>query len=319
MNRLRVLLLAEEGAGLQTLRLVAGSHHLVGVVSSTEPTGKPIRQAAEELGCRLWHPQAVKDEAFLKEVETLGIDLLLNVHSLVILPEALLTVPRIGAFNLHPGPLPGYPGLSVPSWAIYHGETSHAVTLHWMEAKVDAGDIVAEEWMDITPSDTGLSLSLKCIRQGLPLVERLLELAAVSPDEIPRRPQERAGRRFFRRGAPDGGMISWENDAESLLRLVRAADYRPFSSPWGAPWTVLPGGEKLGVLQATATDEPATERPGTVGEVTEAGAMVASGTDWICLTRVETEEGPRPPSEVLTKGMCMGANQQSNSLSESIK
>jgi len=304
---LRVLLMGEEGAGLQALRLVLqGGHHVAGVVTSTRPTGTPIRAAAAALGCPVWQPGEVKSEAFLDTVRPLDVDLLLNVHALVILSPAVLAVPRIGAFNLHPGPLPAYAGLAVPSWAIYHGETRHAVTLHWMEADVDAGPIVAEAWMDVAPGETGLSLSLKCIREGLPLVDDLLHRAARDPADIPRRTQPVGDRRFFPRRPPHDGRLRWPDPSETIARLVRAADYRPFPSPWGAPWTVDDSGSRIGVLRAEATADPASAPPGTVGELTDAGALVATGTTWLLVRSLETAAGPRPPADVLATGQRLG-------------
>ena len=69
-----------------------------------------------------------------------GVDLLLNVHSLYLIARrTVVAAPRIGSFNLHPGPLPEYAGLNTPSWAIYNGEREHGVTVHWMEPGVDTG------------------------------------------------------------------------------------------------------------------------------------------------------------------------------------
>ena len=65
----------------------------------------------------------------------------MNVHSLFLI-HPWSSAPTIGSFNLHPGPLPEYAGLNVPSWAIYEGEKrSHGVTVHWMDEGVDTGPI----------------------------------------------------------------------------------------------------------------------------------------------------------------------------------
>ena len=101
-------------------------------------------------------------------------DLLLNVHALSVLPAELVAAPRIGSFNLHPGPLPGYAGLNAPSWAIYHGEKTHAVTVHWMDGGIDTGPIAYQSELEITDEDRGFTLSAKCVRAGLPMLQDLL-------------------------------------------------------------------------------------------------------------------------------------------------
>ena len=62
--------------------------------------------------------------------------------------------------NLHPGPLPQYAGLNVPSWAIYNGEVTHGVSLHRMDSGIDTGPIAYQASVLIGPRDTGLSLSV---------------------------------------------------------------------------------------------------------------------------------------------------------------
>lgn len=88
------------------------------------------------------------------ELEPLGIDLLLNVHSLYIVPEAVLRIPRYGAHNLHPGPLPQYAGLSTPSWAIYYGEAFHGVTLLAWSAASTPGRSRFRTTIPLLPDDT---------------------------------------------------------------------------------------------------------------------------------------------------------------------
>ena len=225
---LSVLLVAEEAAGLQALKLLdASAHEVVAVLSSSgEGFGRAVRD-----------PRAVTDPAFAEELR--NVDLLLNVHSLHVAAPEVVEAPRIGSFNLHPGPLPEYAGLNAPSWAIYDGRRQHAVTLHWMAAEVDAGPVAYWAELPIEPDDTGVSLSAKCVRAGLPLVERLLDDARSGG--IPRHEQDLARRGWHGAEAPHGGRLPWTLPAARAVDLVRAADYSPFESPWGHPTASLAG------------------------------------------------------------------------------
>src|SRR5580692_7331177 len=71
--------------------------------------------------------ERVKDPELAESLRSAQVDLLLNVHSLYIIHQGVLAVPRLGAYNLHPAPLPRYAGLNSVSWAIYHGEKEHGV------------------------------------------------------------------------------------------------------------------------------------------------------------------------------------------------
>jgi methionyl-tRNA formyltransferase len=153
-----------------------------------------------------------------------------NVHSLFLIHPSVLAAPKIGSFNLHPEPLPGYAGLNAPSWAIYNGEPSHAVTLHWMDAGIDSGPIAYEQAFELDEDDTGLSVSGKCVRRGVPLVLHLVEVATADSEAIPRVGQDLAKRRYFPPGPPDGGRLDWSRPAKELERLVQAADHAfPFA------------------------------------------------------------------------------------------
>lgn len=127
---------------------------------------------------------SISDPTFASELRRRDVDVLLNVHSLHLIDPDVLAAPRIGSFSLHPGPLPEYAGLNVPSWAIYRGVAKHGVTLHWVAPRVDAGPIAFEASFSITPQDTGISVSAKCVQYVLPLVSKLLTLLTNDPDEL---------------------------------------------------------------------------------------------------------------------------------------
>ena len=81
----------------------------------------------------------VKDPALAESLRSEPVDLLLNVHSLYIVHQNVLAVPRSGAYNLHPAPLPRYAGLNSVSWAIYRGEKEHGVTFTKWKPGIDTG------------------------------------------------------------------------------------------------------------------------------------------------------------------------------------
>jgi methionyl-tRNA formyltransferase len=304
-NALNVLLAAEESAGIQVLRALSRSRHRTLAVLTTEPTrggGATVAGVAETLGVPVVPSERVRDPELARFVRDEEVDLFLNVHSLFLVHADLVRAPRIGAFNLHPGPLPEYAGLNAPSWAIYNGERRHAVTLHWMEPEVDTGAIAFAAEFELEPGETGLSVSAKCVRHGVPLVERLLEVAAADPGAIPRIEQDLARRRYFRRGdVPDGGRILWSRPAQRVVALVRACDYFPFPSPWRHPVARL-GEQELAVLKSSPVGEPADAPPGTVRAAEGDAVAVATGDEWILLHRVQLKGEARPAADVLAPG-----------------
>jgi methionyl-tRNA formyltransferase len=176
-------------------------------------------------GLRSWSPRHVRDPEFPDELAQAGAELLLNVHSLYIVPPAVLQVPRLGAYNLHPGLLPACAGLNAPSWA-------------------------------------GLSLALRCAQKGVDLIRKMLEVIA-SGGSVPQTPQDRAQRRYYGREVPQGGRIDWNAPARRIHDFVRACDYQPFVSPWGVPKAIL-GSREVEVCKTALTGERCDAPPGTV-------------------------------------------------------
>ena len=302
MRSLRVLLVAEEAAGLRALELVAASPHtLVGACTSgiAEAGGSSVAGRAEALGVQVRPADLVTQEAFAAELRGDEIDLLLNVHSLRIAHPAVIAAPRLGAFNLHPGPLPEYAGLSVPSWAIYNGERSHAVTLHEMEADVDAGAVAFETRFAIGEDDTGLTVSAAATGLGVPLIGELLNAAAAG--DVPSRRQDLSRRRWYPRAGPHDGRVPWGLPARRIVDFVRASDYSPLASPWGAPTAQGSHGD-VEVVRASLTGEPATAGPGTVTRAEGDAVAIAAADELVLVTRVRANGARAAPVSVLAPG-----------------
>ncbi len=304
---MNIVVAAQESAGIRVLRLVNKTrHHLAAVLTGTEhgegvERGLTVAAVARELDVPVLPAMVVKDAAFATELRRMQIDVILNVHSLYLVDAAVLAAPRIGSFNLHPGPLPDYAGLNVPSWAIYNGETSHGVTLHWMAPEVDAGPVAFSASFPLTRTDTGLSTSAKCVQHGMFLVSELLNRLAPKDPVVPRLEQEIGRRRYFGKPAPHDGWVPWWLPARQVVDFVRACDYRPWPSPWGLPRTVASGAE-IAILSASGTGEPAGSSPGTVGNAAGDGMRVATADEWVVVRQLRIDGKDVPPGLALKPG-----------------
>lgn len=292
---LKILLVAEEAAGARALRMLERGGRLpVAVVTDTEA----VADGAERLGIPRRELKSVEEPALAGWMRDESVDLMLNVHSILNPHPEVLAAPRLGAFNMHPGPLPAYAGFNAPSWAILEGETSYAVTVHRMVEEMDAGPIVFEARFPIGPEDTGLKVATGCIREGLPLLERLLE--AAESGTVPEREQEGTGR-FTWFETPYEGVVPWRAGARRVVDLIRAADYAPYPSPWGT-FTTTVGGHEVGIVRALRTGETTPEEPGTVGAVDDAGALIAAGDEWVRIERIELAGEPAAPGDGFAPG-----------------
>src|SRR5215471_1515027 len=113
---MKVLLIGDQAAGVRTLQSLAQSEARIVAVMASPPmqTGQrgSLWNVAAKLGCTTWPAELVRDPNFASQVYDAGVDIILNVYSLLLIRKEILEAPRLGSFNLHPGPLPRYAGLN---------------------------------------------------------------------------------------------------------------------------------------------------------------------------------------------------------------
>lgn len=306
VTELRVVLAGQEAAGLHAFnRVVDRGHRIVAVFTdpAREPSGSSlVAAAAAARDVAIRDAALVRDRDLAEWLRAEDVDLLLNVHSLHLVAEAVVDAPRIGSFNLHPGPLPAFVGLNAPSWAIYERRTDYGCTVHWMNAAIDAGHLAYETRFAVSARDTGLTLTARCVREGIPLLESLLGDAATDASRIPRRRQ--TGARVERgAGPPNDGRVDWSQPAEQIAAFVRACDYGPFPSPWGKPRTRLDGAEVALVRAHATTAAVRAAEPGEVLESEGEEIAVATGDGTVLrVSRLERGGATLPAASVASAG-----------------
>lgn len=303
----RIAFVGEEAAGARAVgRVAASDHELVCALTDSEGGRGTVSSIAAAAGAPVLPARRVREPALAEELRALDVDVLLNVHALAIVRPEVLAAPRVGAFNLHPGPLPQYAGLNVPSWAVLHRRERHGVTLHWMEPGIDTGDVVARAEFALTARDTGLSVSTRCAREGVELVDGLLAQLDRDPAAVPRTPQDLAARRYYGREVPEDGWIPWSATTAEVLAFVRAFDYRPFPSPWGPARTVAPGPGEIAVTRLAEASADASADPGHV-RVDGEHVDVATGDGWVRVLGLTLDGRSARPDRVLRDGTRLSA------------
>ena len=110
--------------------LAKSDHQLVGVMTSA--ANGHGRGAAGRRIILVLPAKLVRDPASARIIYESGADIAFNTYSLYIVAPEILEAARLGAFNMHPSPLPRYAGLNSMFWAMYKGERTHGVTIHKM-------------------------------------------------------------------------------------------------------------------------------------------------------------------------------------------
>ncbi|MES2585945.1 MAG: formyltransferase [Pseudomonadota bacterium] len=165
-------------------------------------------------------PKANQLMDLVPQIEKLAPDYLFSFYYRHMIPAELLACAKIGALNMHGSLLPKYRGRAPVNWAILHGETQTGATLHMMEVKPDAGDIVGQSVVSIGPDETATDVFGKVSQAAVTVMNQaLIELAR---GRIPRKPNDLAHGSYFGGRKPADGQILWHQTAQQVHNLVRA-------------------------------------------------------------------------------------------------
>ncbi len=308
---MRILFLGSGQLACPALQAIAdsGRHALVGVVTQPDrPQGRRLR--LEACPGKAWAtanqvpvftPEAIGAESVVNELRALRPDLIVVAAYGQFLGKNLLTAAPRGAINIHPSSLPKYRGAAPIQWAIARGETVTGVTILRVTEKMDAGDILLQEYALIRPDDTAESLEPRLAGLGADLLLRAIDgLAAGTINPIP---QDEAGVTFAPKLTKEDGQMDWRLPAAHMRNRIRGFQ------PWPGAFTTLVCGEettRLKVLSAEIVS--AIGVPGQVLSVGESGLVVAAGSDALCLTRVQPEGRPAMSAAAFCRGRRLTAD-----------
>ena len=201
-----------------------------------------------------------------------------------LIPASVLELAPLGAFNLHPSLLPAYRGRAPVNWVLVNGERETGVSLHYMVARADAGDIVGQRAVAIDDTDNALTLYRKLIPRGVDLIEELHP--KIVAGTAPRRKLEIAKGSYFGRRRPDDGKIDWRWPARRIFNLVRAVTH-----PYPGAFCFV-GGRKLLVWEAKIGAENGTcGAPGRVVRESADGALEIAAGEGSVIVEVAQFEG----------------------------
>jgi len=307
MAGLRIFIATEGSGGVRLIKsLLTTSHMILGVLASPkDPSFTSVWNFAADNGLPTYESRNAKYEAFADIIRLTQADFLFSFRFPYIINSDVLSAPKLGAFNLHSGPLPDYAGLNSVSWAIYNGETRHGVTLHKIEQGIDTGPIAAQTMFNISSEDTALSITNRCIETGLELILEFVEKTSIKED-IKLHPQDLTRRHYYDKSVPNAGWIDWESPAKRISDFIRACDHRPFPSPWGAAKTIY--GEEIvevhrGYPKAGLS---CNEKPGTIQTFGLNRIRIATGNGWYIPDLINFRGDFINPHLVLHKGGCFG-------------
>ncbi|MDZ4700535.1 MAG: methionyl-tRNA formyltransferase [Rhodothermales bacterium] len=278
----------------------AGYRPIAVVTGPDKPRGRgqqisvtPVKAAALRLGIdTLLQPERVSDPAFAEAVQALHPDIIVVV-AFRILPPAVYTAARLGAFNLHGSLLPRYRGAAPIHRAVMAGDHETGVTTFFLEEKVDTGGMILQRTMAIGPDETTGEIHDRMMQLGAEVVlETVRRIANGTAIVVPQRNEEAtAAPKVF----TEDGVIDWSRPARQVHNHIRGL------SPHPGAWT------KHGDTLLKAYRSRIAAGDGSPGTVLEGGRrlVVACGEGAVELLDVQQEGKRRLPVQIFLNGYAL--------------
>jgi len=281
--------------------LIDSPHQIVAVMSQPDrPAGRgkrlqppPVKAVALEAELPVWQPASLKNadgEATLSQYHA---DILVVVAYGLILPTAILTIPRLGCLNVHASLLPRWRGAAPVQRAIEAGDTETGISIMAMEPGLDTGPVLLTRALPISGGHTSgallddlAQLGVTALIDSLENIDTLLATAA---------PQDDSKATYANKISKQEGALDWSAAADTLARRVRAFHPAP------GCYTHL-GGDRLKVLSAHAVDKPHEGRSGEIIAADESGIRVGCGEGQLVITEAQLPGAKAQPVATLLRG-----------------
>ncbi|MBI5436529.1 MAG: methionyl-tRNA formyltransferase [Nitrosomonadales bacterium] len=258
-------------------------------------TPSPVKQLALAHNLPVLQPHSLKDADIQKKLAGYAADVMVVAAYGLILPPAVLQLPRHGCLNIHASLLPRWRGAAPIQRAILAGDNETGVTIMQMDAGLDTGDMLLKKICPISAHDTAQTLNDKLAALGAGAIVETLRL--LEQGRLARVPQNAAQATYAAKLTRAEAQIDWTDDAAHIARAIRA--YNPFPVAC-TTFNAMP----IKVWQASARDDLGGVA-GTVLSVGKDGINVACGQGALCLEVLQRPNAKALPAAQFVQGFAL--------------
>jgi len=255
--------------------LLTSEHEVVGVFTQPDrPAGRgnkltpsPVKTLALEHGIPVFQPKSLRPAESQQLVAELNADVMVVVAYGLILPQAVLDMPKLGCINVHGSLLPRWRGAAPIQRSLWAGDSQTGITIMQMDVGLDTGNMLHKIECDIEPQDTSATLYNKLAELGptgmLATLQQLAE--GTARPEV----QDEALVTYAEKLSKEEARLDWSLSAKQLERCIRAFN------PWPMSYFVIDE-QPVKVWQAEVLDQQTSAQPGTIIAAGKAGIQVAT-------------------------------------------
>lgn len=246
-------------------------------------TASPVKELAMAANIPVYQPENFKQADDVAQLAALNSDLMVVVAYGLILPQAVLDIPKLGCINVHGSLLPRWRGAAPIHRALMAGDTKTGITIMKVVKKLDAGDMLYKVECPITATSTSSSLHDQLAEMG---AKGLIEVVSqIEQGSVVAEPQDEALVTYAHKLEKNEAVLDWHKSAAELDRQVRGLN------AWPVAQTVFKG-EVLRVWSAAVLDKTSDLPHGTVSCADHA-LDVATGNGMLRLLEVQLPGGKR--------------------------
>lgn len=266
--------------------LIQSEHKIVAVYTQPDrPAGRgrklhasPVKELALAYNIPVLQPENLKDAQTQEILRSFNADVMVVAAYGLILPQAVLDLPRLGCLNIHASLLPRWRGAAPIQRAIAAGDKGSGISIMQMNAGLDTGDILQRSSCPITQTDSGGDLHDRLAEMGARAILKTLE--DLARDKVTPIAQDDSQATYAHKLDKKDALINWQNPATKIERLIRAFN------PWPVAFTHI-NDKTLRVWQAQVLAQNSDLVAGTVIACDKKGIDISCGEGVLRLLKLQ--------------------------------
>ena len=265
-------------------------------------TQSEVKNYAEKNNIKILQPDNLNDKEFINKIKEINPDIIIVV-AFRKLPAEIFSIPKYGTINLHASLLPNYRGAAPINWCLINNEEKTGVTTFFINEKIDQGDILLKEEVNISDKDNFGSLYTKLSSLGSKLLIKTIE-GVISKSLKASKQDFDESLRIAPKLSTENTRIDWNKSQKEIIGMIRGLSPKP-----GA-WTILKNGDneiRMKIFEAKKVNGFSHKKVGKFlinnGEI-----HINNGVDAINCTYIQLENRKVMNAKELINGLIIHEN-----------
>ena len=294
--------------------LIESKYNVATVITQTDkPKGRksqlctpPIKNIALDSGLKIVQPENVNDKIIIEKLKEINPDVITVVAFGQMISSEILDLPRYKCINIHASLLPKYRGAAPINWALINGEEETGVTSIILQEKMDAGKMIIQKSIRISPDETAGKLNNRLSILGAEVLMDSLKQIETGTAKYTLQDEKLVT--YAPKLKKKDGLINWNHSTEEIHNFVRGMN------PWPTAYTTLTRNdskERIIILETeldTPSDTETNKTLGTIIDISDRGIKVATKNGCIWIKEVKPEGKQSMSAVAFSRGRNIKVN-----------